>query len=135
MVGGRFYHPPLSSVVSVPLALDALVNATATTVGASVPSLAESQPPAANSSSLSGIIPAIQSFSSGFASNVGVVTLSLDNAAIDIGKAAVVFLIIAGVILWFSRANRRLGRELVQGGVLIGLFIEFVVPALMALHY
>jgi hypothetical protein len=63
------------------------------------------------------------------------VTLTMDNAAIDIGKAAVVFLVIAGVLLWFSRVNKHLGKELVEGGIIIGLFIEFAVPVLMSIHY
>ena len=50
-------------------------------------------------------------------------------------EAAVVFLVIAGVLLWFSRVNKRLGKELLEGGVIIGLFIEFVVPVLMSIHY
>src|ERR1700730_10797035 len=87
--------------------------------------------PMSNSTSLSGIIPAIQGFAASFSANVGVVMVSLDNAAIDIGTAAVVFLIIAGVILWFTRVNKHLGKELVEGGILIALFIRFAVPYLM----
>ena len=63
------------------------------------------------------------------------VTLTMDNAAIDIGKAAVIFLVISGVLLWFSRVNKHLGKELLEGGILIGLFIEFGVPVLMSIHY
>jgi hypothetical protein len=59
----------------------------------------------------------------------------MDNAAVDVGKAAVVFLIIAGVVLWFTRVNKHVGKELVEGGIFIGLFIEFVVPFLMSIHY
>jgi hypothetical protein len=66
---------------------------------------------------------------------MSVVTLTMDNAAIDIGKAAVVFLVIAGVLLWFSRVNKHPGEELVEGGVIIGLFIEFAVPELMSIQY
>jgi hypothetical protein len=114
-----------------------LAAANATTTAAAGPAqLASSSPAAAaNSTALAGIVPWIQNFASGFAANASVVTLSLDNATIDIGKAAVVFLVIAGVLLWFSRANRRLGKELVQGGIFIGIFIEFVVPFLMSIHY
>jgi hypothetical protein len=90
---------------------------------------------AANSTGLSGVVPAIQGFANGFATNMSVVTLTMDNAAVDIGKAAVVFLVIVGVLLWFSRVNKHLGKELVEGGIIIGLFIEFAVPVLMSIHY
>lgn len=114
----------------VALILQAVANATA------APAQPVSASPAAsNSTSLSGVVPAIQSFANGFATNMSVVTLTMDNAAVDIGKAAVVFLVIAGVLLWFSRVNKHLGKELLEGGILIGLFIEFVVPVLMSIHY
>jgi hypothetical protein len=105
-----------------------VVNASATIPQAGAPA-------AVNSSDSSGIVPWLQNFANGFATNMNVVTLAMDNAAIDIGKAAVVFLVIAGVLLWFSRVNKHLGKELVEGGIIIGLFIEFVVPVLMSIHF
>ncbi len=114
--------------------LEAIANAASTAVAAAPAQTAPAAPPA-NSTALSGVVPAIQSFANGFAANVSVVTLTMDNAAIDIGKAAVVFLVIAGVLLWFSRVNKHLGKELLEGGILIGLFIEFAVPVLMSIHY
>jgi hypothetical protein len=92
------------------------------------------QAPAANSTSLSGIVPAIQNFASSFAVNVGAVMLSLDSAAIDVGRAVVVFLVIAGIVLWFTRVNKRLGKEFVVGGILIAFFVTYVVPFLMSLN-
>jgi hypothetical protein len=119
--------------MSAIMVLEAAANATTTTVVTTPARLAPA--PVANSTALSGVVPVIQNFATGFATNMSAVTLSLDSAALDIGKAAVVFLVIAGVILWFTRVNRRLGKELVTGGVFIGLFIEFVVPLLMSIHY
>jgi hypothetical protein len=121
--------------MSVALILKAAANATTTAVAAAPPQLASASPDAANSTAVSGIVPAIQSFANGFAANMSVVTLTMDNAAIDIGKAAVVFLVIAGVLLWFSRVNKRLGKELLEGGIIIGFFIEFAIPVLMSIHY
>jgi hypothetical protein len=116
----------------VALILDVAANATA-----NPPQLASAAPAAAagNSTALAGVVPWIQNFATGFATNMSVVTLTMDNAAIDIAKAAVVFLIIAGVLLWFSRVNKRLGKDLLSGGIIIGLFIEFAVPVLMSIHY
>jgi hypothetical protein len=111
--------------------LQAASNATITPVAP--PELAPASP--ANSTAASGVVPAIQGFANAFATNMSAVTLTLDNAAIDIGKAAVIFLVIAGVLLWFSRVNKHLGKELLEGGIIIGLFIEFGVPVLMSIHY
>jgi len=120
--------------MSVALILQAVANATSTAVAEAPAQLAPAAP-AANSTTLAGVVPAIQSFANGFAANMSVVTLTLDNATVDIGKAAVVFLIIAGVMLWFTRVNKHLGKELLEGGIFIGLFIEFGVPFLMSIHY
>lgn len=91
-------------------------------------------PPPSNSTGVSALVPTIQGWVNSFAVNAAVVTSTMDNAALDIGKAAFVFLVIAGVLLWFSHVDRRLGKELFKGGVVIGLFIEFVVPFLLTIH-
>jgi len=65
---------------------------------------------------------------------VGVVTPTIDNTAVDVGKAAVIFLVISGVILWMSTVVKHLGKQLVKGGIVIGFFIGFVVPSLMSMH-
>jgi len=70
-----------------------------------------------------------------FATNASLVTVAVDNAALDIAKAAVVLLVIVGVLLWFTRVNRRLGKDLVEGGVFIMIFIELVLPYLQSFHY
>jgi len=116
------------------LILEAVANATSTTVAAAPAQLAPAAP-AANSTVAPGLIPAIQNFATGFATDMSAVTLSMDNAAVDIGKAAVVFLVIAGILLWFTRVNKHLGKELLEGGIIVGLFIEFAVPVLMSIHY
>ena len=120
--------------MSVELILEVAANATTTTVTTAPARLAPVLP-GANSTAISGIVPAIQNFASGFATNMSAVTLTMDSAAVDIGKAAVVFLVISGILLWFTRVNKHLGKELVEGGILIGLFIEFGVPVLMSIHY
>jgi hypothetical protein len=121
--------------MSLKLLLETAANATTTTTTAGVPAKLAPAPAAANSTAVSGLVPAIQNFASGFATNMSAVTLTMDNAAVDIGKAAVVFLVIAGMLLWFTKVNKRFGKDLLTGGILIGLFIEFGVPVLMNIHY
>jgi hypothetical protein len=69
------------------------------------------------------------------ATNMSAVTLTMDNAAVDIGKAAVAFLVIAQVLLWFTRVNKDLGKSSWGGGIIVGVFIEFAVPVLMSMQY
>jgi len=115
--------------MSLPLILEAVSNATTTVTTTPLP-----LDPGASSSNSTGFVSTLQGFASGFAADMTAVTLTMDNAAIDIGKAAVIFLVISGVLLWFSRVNKHLGKELLEGGIIIGLFIEFAVPVLMSLH-
>lgn len=110
-----------------------MTNSTTTAVDAAPAQLAPAS--AANSTAASGLVPSLQGWVSSFATNAAAVTLTMDNATIDIGKAAVVFLVIAGVVLWFTHVNKHLGKELLEGGIVIGLFIEFVVPVLMSIHF
>ena len=117
-----------------PLILEGVANVTRTASAFTAVNLAPATPAVANSTAVVGIVPWIQGFASSFAANASVVTLTMDDAAISIGKAAVVFLVIAGVF-WFTRINKHLGKELVQGGIIIGIFIEFIVPILMSIHY
>lgn len=85
---------------------------------------------AAANQTLPSNVSSIQGFANTFAAGTASLIATLDGAAVDIGRAAFIFLIIAGVLLWFSRVNKHLGKELVEGGVIIALFIEFVVPIL-----
>jgi hypothetical protein len=89
---------------------------------------------AASSASTSDIASVIQQFASQFA-NVGSAMLgSVDNAAVQIAKSAVVALIVLGVILYFTHVSKRLGKEFVEGGIILGFFTVFGVPFLMSLH-
>ncbi len=112
--------------------LAAVANATSTSASTAPLPL---DPALTNSTASSGVVPALQGWVNSFATNAAAVTLTMDNAAIDIGKAAVVFLIIAGIVLWFTHVNKHLGKEMVEGGIVIGLFMEFGVPLLMSLHF
>jgi hypothetical protein len=76
----------------------------------------------------------VLSYLQGVETTVGVtlnaVLVSLENFAISVGKDAIVFMLIIGVLLFYSRLNTLLGKRLIEGGVIIGIFMLFVVPYL-----
>lgn len=76
----------------------------------------------------------IQGFAAGFAAGAQSVIETIDAAVIAIATVGFVTLIVLGVVLWFSRLSRHLGKELVEGGVVIAIFIEFVYPVLQHVH-
>ena len=114
--------------------LAAVFNATATSSTVNATARLDPAVPSTNSTAPQPLIPAMQGWVSSFATNATAFTTTLDKAVIDIAGAAVIFLVITGVFLWFSRINRRLGKDLLEGGILIGLFLEFGVPFLLSLH-
>jgi len=76
------------------------------------------------------IVGFIQQYGGYLASGVNAALSSADNTIILIAKSAFVFLIILGVLLYYSRLGKRLGKELLEGGVVIGIFLFFGVPYL-----
>jgi len=69
-----------------------------------------------NSTQLAQFVPAVQQYANSVSCNVTVVLLTVTDTVLQIGEAAVVFLIIAGTLLYLSRLNKRLGKELLEGG-------------------
>ena len=76
----------------------------------------------------------IQGAETTLAANVNALMVSSENFAITLGKEAVIFLAIIGVLLYFSSLNRHLGKRLVEGGIVIGVFVAYVVPYLTAAY-
>jgi hypothetical protein len=76
----------------------------------------------------------VLSYLQGVETTVGVtlnaVLVSLENFAVWVGKDAIVFMLIIGVLLFYTRLNTLLGKRLIEGGVIIGIFILFVLPYL-----
>ena len=92
---------------------------------------------AANSTSLqpmagSGfqLLSYLQGAETSAASTLNALLASLESFAVSLGKEAVVFLVIIGVLLYYSRLGTHLGKKLIEGGIIIGVFIAFVVPYL-----
>jgi len=67
------------------------------------------------------------------AAGMAAVLSSLNFAVMDIARVAYVACLLVGVLLYFTRVRRRLGRDLVAGGVLLVVVSEYVVPAVSAI--
>jgi hypothetical protein len=71
----------------------------------------------------------IQQFAGQFASETAAVLTSINTAVIDIVRVAYVTCLLVGVLLYFTHLGRRLGKDLIIGGVLLIVITEFVIPA------
>lgn len=70
----------------------------------------------------------VQGAEATIAADVTALLVSLENFALTLGKEAVVFLVIIGVLLYYTRLGTHMGKKLMEGGVVIAIFITFVVP-------
>lgn len=94
---------------------------------------AASAPPSASSTALQAV-PYLQSYEGAIANDVNVVLVSLDHFFLSIAESAIVFLIIAGVLVYFTRVNERLGKKFIEGGLMLAIFLAFVAPYLAAAY-
>jgi len=75
----------------------------------------------------------IQSLAKQFTSLMTVVLTTIDTTVIQLARLAYVSVLLLGVLLYFTRAERRLGKDLIKGGVVLAVLTEFVFPALVKL--
>jgi hypothetical protein len=78
----------------------------------------------------SGITGVIEQFASQFSTGTTAVLASIDTAALDIIKVAYLTCLIVGLLLYFTHIGRRLGKDLIIGGVLLFALGTFLIPAL-----
>lgn len=95
-----------------------LVPAVATAIG--LPILQVAQP--------SGIEAGIQQYASEFASETVASLTVINTAVVDIIRVAYVTCLLVGVLLYYTHLGRRLGKDLIMGGVLLVIITEFIIP-------
>jgi hypothetical protein len=76
---------------------------------------------------------AIQQFASQFATGTVAVLTSVNTAVVDIARVAYVTCLLVGVLLYFTHLGRRMGKDLIVGGVLLVVIIEYVIPTVTAI--
>lgn len=70
----------------------------------------------------------IQQFAQQFSSTVTFLLTTIDTAVMDISRVAYVTILMVGALLYFTHASVRLGRDLMKGGILLAIMVEFVFP-------
>jgi hypothetical protein len=106
-----------------PTALLLLAPAVASSIG--LPILDAPQP--------SDIATGIQQFANELASETTAVLTSVNAAVFDIVRVAYVTCLLVEVLLYYTHLGRRLGKDLMIGGVVLLVVAEFVIPAVAAL--
>jgi len=73
----------------------------------------------------------VQQYGGSFIAAADAVMVSLEGFMLAMATGAVVFLLILGVLLYYSGLLKRQGKQFIEGGVVIAVFLAFGVPYLM----
>jgi hypothetical protein len=74
---------------------------------------------------------AIQQFAQQFSSAVAALLATVDSTVVGLSRIAYVTLLMLGLLLYFTHIERRLGKDLIKGGVALALISEFLFPLLV----
>jgi len=75
----------------------------------------------------------IQQFANQFASETAAVLTTINTAVVDIARVAYVTCLLVGILLYYTHLGRRLGKDLIFGGVALIVLTEYVIPTVTAL--
>lgn len=56
---------------------------------------------------------------------------TVDSTIINVARLAYVTVLLLGVLLYFTHLERRLGKDLIKGGIILAVLSEFVFPMLV----
>lgn len=80
-----------------------------------------------------GAVNIIQQLAQQFASTMTLVLSTVDTTVVDVTRVAYVSLLMLGLLLYFTHVEKRLGKDLIKGGVALAVILEFVFPVLSKL--
>jgi len=72
----------------------------------------------------------VQQFAQEFTSAVTALLATVDSTVVDVSRVAYVSLVMIGLLLYYTHIERRLGKDLIKGGVALAIISEFVFPLL-----
>jgi len=75
----------------------------------------------------------IQQFAQQFTADVATLLNTVDSTVVDISRIAYISLVMVGLLLYYTHIERRLGKDLIKGGVALAIISEFVFPYLTKL--
>jgi hypothetical protein len=70
----------------------------------------------------------IQNLAQQFTSIASLLLTSVNSVVIDVSRLAYISVLLIGLMLYFTHVDRRHGRDLITGGVVLAVLSEFVFP-------
>ena len=75
----------------------------------------------------------IQQLAQQFTSALTLLLATVDSTVIDVSRIAYASLLMVGLLLYYTHVEKRLGKDLIKGGVALAVISEFVFPFLARL--
>ena len=75
----------------------------------------------------------VQQLAQQFASLMTTILNTIDSTVVLVARLAYVTVLLLGVLLYFTRIERRLGKDLIKGGIVLAIISEIIIPALSRL--
>lgn len=75
----------------------------------------------------------IQQFAQQFTSMATLALTTVDSAVIDVARVAYASILMIGLVLYYTHVERRLGKDLIKGGILLAVLSEFIFPLISKL--
>ena len=72
----------------------------------------------------------IRQFAQQFSSTVSFLLTTVDSTVVDLSRIAYATLLMLGLLLYYTHVERRLGKDLIKGGVVLAILSEFIFPVL-----
>jgi hypothetical protein len=77
----------------------------------------------------------IQNLANRFSHLASTVLATINTTVIDLSRITYTTLILVGIFLYFTHVERRLGKDLIKGGIILAFLAEFIFPLVVgALH-
>ena len=70
----------------------------------------------------------IQGLAQQFMSVASLLLTTINSVVIDISRLAYISILLLGLLLYFTHAERRYGKDLIKGGIILAVLSEFVFP-------
>jgi hypothetical protein len=75
----------------------------------------------------------IQQLAQQFTTVMTAILATVDSTVLDLARVAYVSVLLIGLLLYFTHLERRLGKDLIKGGVVLAVLSEFVFPLIVKL--
>ena len=76
------------------------------------------------------MVSVIQQLAQQFTTVMSAVLSTVNSTVVEIARIAYVSVLLLGLLLYFTHTEKRLGKDLIKGGVVLAVLSEFVFPAL-----